>query len=99
MAGSDTVLYFTKKEDEAQRGTDLPSHSLPGTQSMHLEKELLLKSIIPSPPFRDSKTGVQGGKEVMAWGRRKHPYELETILPRGQQSTEAHGPNLAGYAL
>lgn len=67
MTGSDAVLYFTKKEDEAQRDTDLPSHSLPGTQSMHLEEELLLKNIILSPPFRDSKTGVQGGKEVTAW--------------------------------
>lgn len=73
VTGSDTVLYFTKKEDEAQIGTGLPSHSSPGTQSMHLEKELLLKNIIPSPPFRDNKTGVLGEKEVIAWGGRKLP--------------------------
>lgn len=73
VTGSDTMFYFTKKKDEAQRVTGLPSHSSPDTQSMHLEKELLLKNIIPPPPFRDSKTGVQGGKEVTARGGRKFP--------------------------
>lgn len=71
VTGSDTVFYFTKKKDEAQRGTGLPSHSSPGTQSMHLEKELLLKNIIPPPPFRDSKNWGPGRKRGHSIGREE----------------------------